>query len=362
MQLTPPDDLSALEQALALGRLHREMRVPLNTILGQVQMLQGGALDSDKVNARAQAIETAGLRMLDLLDGMLTAGSPLDGEHARLRPVALHELLLRHAPRETVVHQASEASAMVWADPGVMVRMLGVMGGLVTVAGLPWGRNALSWASAANNQVVLTFYAQWPEANAELDPLGVRLELLKRLADMQQLSLDSPQRGPQSLRLTLSLCRVVMDSDFDANRAALHAGSQDPAHGANAGARPDILLVEDDAANAEVITSFIGGRLGFSVRHVPDVASAIDALREHAPRLVLLDMYLPGDAGTVFLDHLRQRDPEHKIACIVLTSAAGRSVERKVRAMGADDYLDKPVRLEVLRQRVQHFMGQGETA
>lgn len=345
----PEHDLAAVEQALALRRLHREMRVPLNTILGQVQMLQTRPRDDLTTDARARAIETAGLRLLDLLDGMLAAGAPLEGEHAQLRPVPLAPLIDQHAPGELSYRHGGDVSDAVWADPGVLLRMLGVLGGLITTGGAPWGRAELTWQAEGPDLIAVQFEARWPPGTAPIDPLEVRLELLERLALLQQAKFEPVQRTDGSLQLKLKLRRVITEQ-AEAEAAVPPGGS------AAAGIGSDILLVEDDLANAEVIIGYLGGRLGLSVKHVEDVPSAIASLAAHPPRLVLLDMYLPGEAGTVFLDHLRQVDPGHRLPCIVLTSAAGGGVERTVRAMGADDYLDKPVRLNVLRERVERLL------
>ncbi len=346
---TPEHDLAAVEQALAVRRLHREMRVPLNTILGQVQMLQTRPRDDLSVETRARAIEAAGLRLLDMLDGLLAAGAPLEGEHAQLRPVMLAPLIDQHAPGELSYRHGGDHGESVWADPGVLLRMLGVLGGLITTGGAPWGRAELSWQADGADLILVQFDAQWPPGHAPIDPLAVRLELLERLALMQQATFEPVQHTEGSLRLRLKLRRVITEP-------AEAAGAPPPHHADAVPAGSDILLVEDDLANAEVIIGYLGGRLGLSVKHVEDVPSAIDSLARHPPRLVLLDMYLPGEAGTVFLDHLRQVDPDHRLPCIVLTSAAGSGVERTVRAMGADDYLDKPVRLNVLRERVERLL------
>ena len=150
---TPEHDLAAVEQALAVRRLHREMRVPLNTILGQVQMLQTAPRDDLSVEARARAIETAGLRLLDMLDGLLAAGAPLEGEHAQLRPVMLAQLIDQHAPGELSYRHGGDHSEAVWADPGVLLRMLGVLGGLITTGGAPWGRAELSWQADGDDLI-----------------------------------------------------------------------------------------------------------------------------------------------------------------------------------------------------------------
>ena len=73
------------------------------------------------------------------------------------------------------------------------------------------------------------------------------------------------------------------------------------------------------------------------VAEVGDVAAAIDAVRSHAPDLLLLDVHMPGGDGFDVVDALRDNPP-----AVVFVTAFGHYA---LPAFSADavDYLTKPV-------------------
>jgi DNA-binding response OmpR family regulator len=66
-----------------------------------------------------------------------------------------------------------------------------------------------------------------------------------------------------------------------------------------------ILIVEDDAAIVSFMTDALNDE-GYIVHVAGDVTSALHALKEHQPGLVLLDLHLNGTDGTALLDHVRE--------------------------------------------------------
>ncbi|MDO5706216.1 MAG: response regulator [Paracoccus sp. (in: a-proteobacteria)] len=101
----------------------------------------------------------------------------------------------------------------------------------------------------------------------------------------------------------------------------------------------DILLVEDEVNIAEALT-FILTRAGWRVRWHDHGEGANQALREARPRLLILDLMLPGLSGAEVLDRLRT-DPDPGLAAtrVLLLTARGQAEHT---APGADAYLAKP--------------------
>lgn len=114
-----------------------------------------------------------------------------------------------------------------------------------------------------------------------------------------------------------------------------------------------ILVVEDDAAIANAVCEALK-RAGHSVDHLADGRQALNALREHAFALVVLDLGLPGAEGGEILRTLR--GDADSVPVLVIT--AREELDERVRALdlGADDYLVKPFALAEFEARVRALL------
>lgn len=111
----------------------------------------------------------------------------------------------------------------------------------------------------------------------------------------------------------------------------------------------EILVIDDDELTIEFVRMALAGR-NIVVSGALDAAAGLAAVRQLRPDLILLDLILPGANGIDLVEKIREDDPETQI--FMMTGHY--STESAVRAVqaGADDYLDKPVSVETLRDRV----------
>jgi two-component system KDP operon response regulator KdpE len=109
-----------------------------------------------------------------------------------------------------------------------------------------------------------------------------------------------------------------------------------------------ILVVEDEPAFAELIALWLE-RHGWRPEIAPDGAHALRAIAERAPDLIVLDLGLPRVDGW----HVIERVREESLVPIIVVTARGSEAD-KVRglAIGADDYVTKPLSFPELVARV----------
>jgi two-component system, OmpR family, KDP operon response regulator KdpE len=110
-----------------------------------------------------------------------------------------------------------------------------------------------------------------------------------------------------------------------------------------------VLVVDDDPTLRRTLQ--IGLRAeGHEVLITGDGRSALQALREDKPDLVVLDLGLPDVSGVDVLRRLR----EWSTVPVVVLSARAESTEKvQVLDLGADDYVTKPFGMEELLARVR---------
>lgn len=116
-------------------------------------------------------------------------------------------------------------------------------------------------------------------------------------------------------------------------------------------ARANLLLVEDDAALAELLNWHFD-REDFDVRQTPDGEEALILAQERTPDIVLLDWMVENLSGIEVCRRLR-RMPETSNVPIIMLTARGEEEDR-VRGLetGADDYVTKPFSPRELIARV----------
>jgi DNA-binding response OmpR family regulator len=109
------------------------------------------------------------------------------------------------------------------------------------------------------------------------------------------------------------------------------------------------LVVEDDADIRELISLTLATQ-GFSVTAVENGLAGVDAVREHDPDLITLDLGLPGIDGIEACRRIR----EISDAYVVMITARDDEVERLVGLeTGADDFIAKPFNPRELQARVK---------
>ena len=110
-----------------------------------------------------------------------------------------------------------------------------------------------------------------------------------------------------------------------------------------------ILVVDDDQDIRDTLTELLQEE-GYSVLRASHGVEALSALRDQpSPSLILLDLMMPVMDGWQFRAEQR-KDPALAKIPVVVISATGK--DEKVSALGAVQFLKKPIRLEQLLEAV----------
>ncbi|MEB3227226.1 MAG: PAS domain-containing protein [Synechocystis sp.] len=108
-----------------------------------------------------------------------------------------------------------------------------------------------------------------------------------------------------------------------------------------------ILLAEDNEANAATFLSYLEAK-GYRVIHAFNGEGAIALIRQEKPDLVLMDIQMPVMDGFTAIEIIRNELGLTDVPIIALTALAMDGDEEKCMAIGANDYLSKPVKLKEL--------------
>ena len=106
-----------------------------------------------------------------------------------------------------------------------------------------------------------------------------------------------------------------------------------------------ILIVDDEAEICELLGELLG-KTGYQIRSAPDGDTALRAVRDEAPDVVLLDIVMPGLGGIEALTTIRAIAPDVKV--IMISGKADIETAKRSLAYGAFDYVTKPIDLGYL--------------
>lgn len=132
-------------------------------------------------------------------------------------------------------------------------------------------------------------------------------------------------------------------------------------------ARPDphsldglsVMIVEDNRVNRQLTKEFLENA-GATTHAAVDGHSALELAERHSSDVVLMDIQLPGMDGLETLSHLRQLPDYREVPVIALTASASAEERQRCEKAGTADILVKPVREEILLERIRRVTDAGK--
>lgn len=116
-----------------------------------------------------------------------------------------------------------------------------------------------------------------------------------------------------------------------------------------------ILIVDDEQDIIELIAYNLK-KNGFEVEIAMDGFEAVVKAKAFHPDLILLDRMMPGKDGIETLKDIRKIHSLDHTIILFLTALGDETSEIEGLSNGADDYLSKPIKMELLIARIRHAL------
>lgn len=114
----------------------------------------------------------------------------------------------------------------------------------------------------------------------------------------------------------------------------------------------DVLVVDDTSVSRQLAVATLAAE-GFVVDACADGPQALARAISARPRLILLDVRMPGMDGFEVCHRLKQDPATRDIPVIFVTGADDTEAEARAFELGGSDYITKPLRAQVLMARVR---------
>ncbi|MBL8624679.1 MAG: response regulator [Myxococcales bacterium] len=377
-------EASRAKTAFLAGMSH-ELRTPLNAVLGLSEALLEGTFGplADPQVRSLQTVHASGQHLLALINDVLDIARVESGqlliepERLRLSAPIEESLALMHGAaarrdQRIVADVAPElpaadidkrrikqvllnllGNATKFSPPGATIALAArahPSGATVVIEVIDHGPGI---PVADRERVFEPFVTLDASVSREFGGAGLGLTIARRIVALHggRLWIEDTPGGGSTFVVELPVAQPV-DRPATAGTARLGA----PA--VAAGARPVVLLAEDDAANVMTVQAYLERR-GFDVRVVHDGASAVVAAGEPDVAAVLMDVRLPVIDGLEATRRIRAAEQGARRPIIALTAYAMPADEQRCLDAGASTYMSKPVRLAVLAERLAQLIDGG---
>jgi two-component system cell cycle response regulator DivK len=117
-----------------------------------------------------------------------------------------------------------------------------------------------------------------------------------------------------------------------------------------------ILIVDDNPTNAKLL-AYVLARQGHQVATAADADQALAAIARDRPRLILMDLQLPGIDGFELTRRIKADPATAGIVVVAVTAYAMTGDEDRARAAGCDGYLPKPIDTRTLAATIAAYLG-----
>jgi len=355
-----------------LANMSHELRTPLNAIIGFSELLREGIhgpLNAEQKESVGD-IHDSGRHLLSLINGILDLSKieagrmtiqreefsfpPLVGDCLTVvKPLALKK-------RIAVDCRLGGGPQTAWADVGMIRQILYNLlsnavkftpeGGRIEVRAWGEGRHlvvsvsdtGIGIAHEDRERIFTEFYQVDGSYARRYQGTGLGLALTRRFVEMHggTIALDS-ELGSGST-FTFRIPDGVRSDQEEAGGSPEGASDPAPAGTEHSACGETVLVVEDNPANMRLTFSLLA-HAGFRILQADRGERALQILAVELPRLILMDIQLPGMDGLELTRRLKSDPRTASIPVVALTAHVMKGDEARALEAGCSGYIPKPI-------------------
>jgi len=362
-----------------LANMSHEIRTPLNAVLGFAQLLEQDTTLSTQGRDMLKTIMKSGEYLLSVINDVLTM-SRIEAGRLELRaaPVDLNEIFhdleamfrLRAEEKElTFIADFEENfSLLILSDIGKLRQVLiNLLGNAVKFT--THGSITMRACHVGIDRVVVeiedTGIGVSPEDSESIFDPFVRSERGAQIAGGTGLGLIISREYAHLMGGEITVVsKVDKGSCF---RFEFHAPAVSPAQVCSTrqrrviGLAPEqgdirVLVVDDQSENRDLLRKMLE-RLGFVVGEADGWKDALEKARSLSPRIILMDLIMPGKDGAETTRILRATSPGDTLTIIGISASVFENEQNRFLDAGIDAFIAKPIQRHVLYDELARHAG-----
>jgi DNA-binding response OmpR family regulator len=119
------------------------------------------------------------------------------------------------------------------------------------------------------------------------------------------------------------------------------------------------ILIAEDEENVRRVLKMVLSAENYEVGTVADGQDALDKIAADAPDLLITDLSMPRIDGSQLCSIIKSSSKYHGIKVIICSALQQSMANEKLNDLPADDYIVKPVDINVLLEKVRALLGTG---
>jgi PAS domain S-box-containing protein len=379
-------DEANMAKSQFLSRMSHELRTPLNAILGFGQILQNQKLTSLGEESVGYILK-GGNHLLNLINEILDiarleSGSP----NLSLEPVELSSAIpevcamvrpLADSRGITLVENTAEVKGRyILADlqrlKQVLINLLANaikynrQGGKAEVICSQSGNGHMSIAvrdtgigiAPEDIPKLFTAFERLGATTSEIEGTGLGLVLSQRLVTAMNGTVEVESTLGEGTTLTLRFPDAIpLEEQLAASSEEIESTSPT----SEAVRNRVVLCIEDNPSNLRLIEVILHGRSDITLQSALTGLAGLAMARELHPDIILLDLNLPDIDGKDVLERLQESESTRHIPVIVVSADATPKRVDQLLALGAREYLTKPLNVGHFLRTLDNYLPEAES-
>jgi signal transduction histidine kinase len=354
-----------------LATLAHELRNPLHSIRGAVELLRGDAQLAPEQQLSSDVVDQQVNHVARLLDDLLdVARITRDKLELRKEKLRLADVIRAGVESSRALLQSHGHRAIVTLPPesahieGDLVRLTQILvnllgnaakytpqGGNIWVSATCEGAHAVisvkdSGVGIASDKLLRVFekfYQVDPALERSESGLGLGLTLTRRLVELHGGTVEARSDGlGKGSEFVVSLPILLQLGEPQAREETGGEVKEDTSHWR--------ILIVDDGARTRQMYSMLLSKRGHEVETAPDGMTAITMVENFHPDVILLDVGMPRLNGFDTCQRIRELPSGRSIVMIAVTGWAQEEVQQRADESGFDGILVKPVGIQAIVQ------------
>ncbi len=354
-----------------LANMSHEIRIPMNAILGFTQILKSKIKD-DQFKNYLEAIDSSGNNLLNLINDILDLSKIEAGKLVlQFDTVDLYKLLKEienifiykiqekgldfvieideNLPHGLILDEVRlrqifvnlVGNALKFTEKGQI--KISVMKEIVdkdnsklnicfsvedTGVGIP---------KEEQQKIFEAFVQQTGQSNRKFGGTGLGLAITKRLVEMMNGKITLESEISKGSKFSVTIPDIPIASTYEKLIKEYEGYEIDYRFEGKS-----ILIVDDIDVNRELIIGFLEGT-GVITFEAGNGEQAIEITKQKKPDLILMDMKMPIMNGEEATISIRNDEEISRIPIIALTASAMKGDEQRMKEIGCNDYISKPI-------------------
>lgn len=221
--------------------------------------------------------------------------------------------------------------------------------------------------TGAQKHIFNMFYTQKNNQFGNVNSFGIGLAFVKNLVELCQATIQLQSPPPNKTQgsvfnLTFTNMCATLAPSIDINQNTLPLAPttlNTPSNGAQQATKENndaihLLIVDDNIELAQYLASELSN--DFNIHTEYNGESALAYAKKEIPDVIISDLKMPKMNGLVLCEHLKQATETSHIPVLLHSAMVSETHQLQGLAIGAVDYLTKPVSTQVIRTRINNLM------